>query len=63
MIKNNESKVNITSKNIKYYRDKGHLCEINDIITIDVLTMSKMSHNKIIAICDICKVDNEISNS
>ena len=50
MIKNNESKVKITNRNIKYYSDKGYLCKVDDIISIDVLTISHMSHNKVIAI-------------
>ncbi len=63
MIKNNESKVKITNRNIKYYRDKGYLCKIDDIIKICVLTMSNMSHNKVMAICEICKNENEIPYS
>lgn len=54
MIKGNESKVEITTRNIKYYNDKGYRCYIGDIITIDVSTMPKMSHNKVTAICELC---------
>jgi hypothetical protein len=60
MIKNNESKVEITSRNIKYYTDKNYICNIGDIITIDISTMPKMSHNKVIAICEICSSEKEI---
>lgn len=60
MIKNNESIVLITSRNIKYYSNMGYVCEIGKEISIDVNTMPKKSHNKVIAICEICSVENEI---
>ncbi len=47
MIKNNVSKVEITTKNIKYYKNKGYICEVGVIINIDVNTMSNMSHIQI----------------
>ena len=61
MIKNNESKIEITSKNIKYYNDRDYKCKIGDIISIDVSTMAKKSHNIIIAICEICECEAELS--
>jgi hypothetical protein len=60
MIKNNESKVEITTRNIKYYNDRGYSCYLADIITIDVSTMPKMSHNKVIAICEMCFTEIEL---
>lgn len=33
MIKNNESKIEITSKNIKYYSNRGYLCVIGKILS------------------------------
>ncbi len=60
MIKNNESKTKITNRNIKYYTDKKYKCSVGDIISIDVDTMSRMSHNIVIAICVICSSENEI---
>jgi hypothetical protein len=60
MIKNNESKVLITNRNIKYYKDKGYQCNIDDIISIDINTIPLMSHNKVIAICELCKEELEI---
>ena len=60
MIKNNESKVEITTKNIKYYNKKNYTCNIGDIITIDIDTMPKMSHNKVIAICEKCNSEIEL---
>jgi uncharacterized CHY-type Zn-finger protein len=60
MIKNNESKVEITTRNLKYYRDRGYDCSVKEIITIDISTMPKMSHNKVIAICELCKSEKEL---
>ncbi len=36
MIKNNVSKVEITTKNIKYYKNKGYICEVGVIINTSV---------------------------
>lgn len=63
MIKNNESKVEITSRNIKYYTDKNYQCNIGDIIKIDIHTMPKMSHNKVVAVCEICHSESELMYS
>jgi hypothetical protein len=63
MIKNNESLVEITSRNIKYYSDRGYLCEIGNIISINVLEMPKMSKNIIIAICEVCYKESNLSYS
>ena len=49
MIKNNESVVGITTRNIKYYKDRGYNCKLGDMIHINVDTMPKMSANKVIA--------------
>lgn len=61
MIKNNECKVEITTRNKKYYNDRNYTCEVGDIISIDISTMSKKSKNVIIAICEICKNESELS--
>lgn len=61
MIKNNECKVEITTRNKKYYNDRNYTCEVGDIISIDISTMSKKSKNLIIAICEICKNESELS--
>ena len=61
MVKNNECKVEITTRNKKYYNDRNYNCEVGDIISIDVSTMAKKSHNIIIAICEICKNESELS--
>lgn len=61
MIKNNECKVEITTRNKKYYNDKNYTCKVGDIISIDISTMSEKSKNIIIAICEICKCECELS--
>jgi len=61
MVKNNESKVEITTRNKKYYNDKNYNCNVGDVIAIDVTTMSKKSKNVVIAICEICEGENELS--
>lgn len=63
MIRNNESLVSITNKNIKYYKDKNYKCSIGDIISINVDNMSINSHNIVVAICEICLSENSISFS
>ncbi len=63
MVKNNESKVEITTRNIKYYKDRKYICVVGDIISIDVNIMPKMSHNKVIAICELCKTEIELAFS
>ena len=63
MIKNNESRVVITTRNIKYYKDRNYICNVGEIISIDVNTMPKKSHNKVIAICEKCSSETELSFS
>src|ERR1035437_2464247 len=60
MIKNNESVVEITPRNIKYYNNKQYICNIGDFITVDISTMPKMSHNLVITICEICFTENTL---
>jgi hypothetical protein len=43
MIKNNECKVEITTRNKKYYNDKGYNCDVGDTITKRIIN-SKKSH-------------------
>jgi len=61
MVKNNVSKVEITTRNKKYYNDKNYNCNVGDIILVDVSTMPKRSKNIVIAICEICKCENNLS--
>ena len=59
MIENNECKILITRKNVKYYNNR-YLCKVGDIIFIDINMMSKNSHNKIVAICESCGNKKEL---
>jgi hypothetical protein len=61
MIKDNECKIEITTRNKKYYNDKNYNCEVGDVISIDITKMPKKSHNIITAICEICKCERELS--
>jgi transcription elongation factor Elf1 len=61
MVKNNECKVEITTRNKKYYNDKNYNCEVGDIISIDISTMAKKSHNIVTVICEICENESELS--
>lgn len=63
MIKNNQCKVTITSKNLKYYSDRGFECSSGDVLDIDISLIPKMSHNIVIAICEICGKENELPYS
>lgn len=55
MILDKESIVNITSVNIKRYKDKGYEnAEIGTTINIKIEDLALMSHNKILVKCDIC---------
>jgi len=63
MVKNNESKVEITTRNIKYYTDRNYICKVGDVISINIDTMPKNSHNKVIAICETCKRETELKFS
>lgn len=63
MIKNNESIVTITTRNIKYYKKLNYVCEVGDLISIDIKSLSYMSHNKVIAICELCQDEKEINFS
>ncbi len=61
MIRNNESKVLITTRNIKFYSNKGFICSIGEELSINISEMSQMSHNLVIAICEICESEVELS--
>ena len=52
--------MNITSRNISYYRNLGYICCIGDITNIDITHLNKNSHYKITAICELCSTESEI---
>lgn len=55
MIKENKIKVNISSRNVTYYREKNYNCKIKDQILINPKDLPLGSHVKITAICEICE--------
>jgi hypothetical protein len=61
MIKEKEININIVSKNVKYYNTLGYNCNIGSNIIVDINDVQKNSHINIIAICDICKNEKNIS--
>lgn len=61
MIKEKEIKVNIISRNIKYYKDKGYNCNIGDSITIKIEDAPSCSHCRITAICNNCGEEHNIT--
>jgi hypothetical protein len=66
MIKNNESLVKITNRNITFLRNKGYIdktLNIGDIAHIDVSKLSEKSHYKVTAICEICTLEKELDFS
>jgi hypothetical protein len=54
MIKEKEISVNIISRNIRYYVDRGYDCKVGDTITIKIEDAAYNSHARITAICDVC---------
>ncbi len=54
MIKEEKVLVNITERNINYYKKLDYDVEINDILSVDVSDISKGSHIKITSICSNC---------
>ena len=61
MILENNIKIKINSKTLKYYTRLGYNCSYNDIIEIQVNELSKGSQVKINVKCDICKKEKKIS--
>lgn len=54
MIIDKEIEIKITNRNIKYYKELGYLCFINDIININVNHISKGSKVKVNCKCNSC---------
>jgi transcription elongation factor Elf1 len=61
MIKEKELLVNITRRNIGFYKEKGYKCElINKEISIKIEDVNKKSRIKITAICEECGEEKHI---
>lgn len=61
MIKTTKLEIKTTNKNIKYYRSLGFDVLSGDVILINVEQLPQTSKQKIIAICDNCNEENQIS--
>jgi len=60
MIKEENVEINLNSKTIKHYWELGYSGTTNEIIQVKVKDLTKGSHVKITAICEICGVKNII---
>jgi len=61
MIKEKEITVNISYRNITHYRKLGYKTNLHELLIINPIHLSSVSHQKITAICDICGVEKEIA--
>jgi len=60
MIKNEFIKIKVHSKIISKLRNNGHVVNVGDIVNIKISELSKNSHVRIDAICDICSNETNI---
>ena len=61
LLKDKLINIEIKRQNVNHYRSKGYNCKVNDIITIDINDLPISSKTKIIAICDYCGKEMNIS--
>jgi len=60
MLKNDKITINITSRNINNYLSKGYNVKNGDSCLINTKDLSNNSHQKIIAVCEICKSEKTL---
>ena len=60
MIKNSRIDVNITYRNVTYYRSKNYVCNNGETLDIDVNDLPQNSHVKVIAVCEICSDEKQL---
>lgn len=56
MLLTKEVEVNLCSRNIKHYQEKGYDGKIGDIITVKVEDLSDGSHVEVDVLCDYCNI-------
>lgn len=56
MLLTEEVEMNITSRNVAYYRKKGYPCNRNDILKIKVFDLPEGSNYVVNVLCDFCKI-------
>ena len=61
MIISNKIEIKISPFNKKYYESKGYICNINDIIFVNVYDLSYGVSIKIKVKCDVCGNEKELS--
>jgi hypothetical protein len=61
MIKEEKIDVKIVGRTLKTYKELGYDCNVGDIISIKIQDISKNSHVKITAICDLCGHEKTLS--
>ena len=61
MILTKEVKIKISKSNIKYWSDKGFNVKLKDIIFVNPLFLQRYSSIKIIAECNVCKKQKNIT--
>ena len=61
MILTETVEVNISNKNINYYKVKGYECKVNNIICVKIQDLTKGSHERIIVKCDNCGKEKEMT--
>jgi hypothetical protein len=60
MIKEKDIEINITPRNVSFYKDKGYDFELGNKEYIKINDLPKSSHVKITAVCDICGKEKKI---
>lgn len=61
MLKDKFINVEIKRQNVNHYKDKGYDCKVGDIIEININDLPAGSKIKVIAICDYCGKEKEVS--
>ena len=60
MLKYNRIIINISYRNIKNYLEKGYDAKLHVDLEVNICDLPNVSHQKVIAICQLCGVENEI---
>ena len=61
MIKETKLKINMSYRNITYYKSKGYNVSLHDIVEIKIEDVNKNSKIQITAICELCGSENKVS--
>lgn len=61
MLKHKEIDISISYRNITHYIKKGYQAKLHETLTIKTSDLPNVSHQKIVAICESCCVENIIA--